>query len=162
MQTSTADRPPEADLLLEIGHVALARGFLREGLLIMDGLIELQPDEPHPRTGRALGLHISGRSGEAIEELGGILGRFPQAVFAKALLAVVHHRTGDARARDVALEVLAQDPPAFIAALLKEVLGEDLGDDDIDRRRTGRLGPDQGAEQEITTAYPPGMRGKPV
>ncbi len=165
MQSADFNKLPEADLLLEIGHVALAQGFLREGMLIMDALVELQPEAPHPQTGRALGLHISGRTGEAIDELRGVIGKFPKAMFARALLAVFLRKAGDVSALEIAQDVLTQDPPSFVAELLKDAFGQDLDFiefDESDETVSEVTGQGQFAGQSMKTAYPPGMRGKPV
>lgn len=168
MNTVVPGDIPESGLLLEIGYLALAEGYVREGMRIMDALAALQADAPHPRTGRAVGLHISGRSDEAVEQLRTVVAQFPDAVFARALLAVFLHKQGTAAAQEVALSALALDPPAFIVAMLAEVLGEDGAAAHGGAARLEPSGVVATADSHshdrgtVSTAFPPGFRGGPV
>lgn len=113
----------EAELVLEIGHVAMARGLVDDALRIMDGLIVIEPGLPHPRIGRALSLFLLGQRQLAIESMRETVEIFPDAVFARSMLAWFLKQEGDPMAVEVARSVLERNPPDFVAAIAHEVLG---------------------------------------
>ena len=117
----------EETLLLEIGHLAMTKGLYAEAFEIMEGLVNISPDAPHPRTGRALALFMQGRLLQAAEDLEVTVGIFPDAVFARSLLALFLKKLDDPRAVEVALGALALNPPGFVAKIALEVVNETRG-----------------------------------
>jgi len=149
----------ERDLLLEIGHVALARGLFDESLQIMDGLVRLCPDAPHPRIGRALTLFVMGQESLALDVLHETIALFPRAIFARSLLAKFMKQLGLPDAASVAREVLAMDPPAFVADIAREVIREGTGEAEKGDESGGHAHEARQYADGKGFAYPVGYRG---
>ena len=159
-----SDTFPEAELLLEIGHVAMAHGFLNDALEIMEGLVSIEPDAPHPRTGRALALFMLGEQELAIEVLQDSIKLFPQAVFARSLLARFLKQIGRPGADEVAREVLAMSPPDFIAEIALNVLGQELDSSGAEVKFSAPVTSiaDEAIDRAVEARFPIGFRGKIV
>lgn len=152
---------PESEILLEIGHVAMVNGLLDEAYAIMDSLSSIDPDAPHPRTGRALSSFMLGRLQQAIDDLSETVNLFPQAVFARALLARFMKQVGDPTAEDMAISVLEMNPPDFVADIARDVIGEFRSASDASISSNAESG-DARESVEGSSAYPPGFRGTVV
>jgi len=154
---------PETELLLEIGHVALANGLVEDALAIMEGLALLEPDDPHPRIGRALAHHVSGQRSQAIEDLRETIAHFPNAVFARSLLARFMKMSGLSGWDEVVHEVLSMDPPQFVADLARDLLDEEATVvTSFQAERDISAGSDSGNRAISDQGFPAGFRGRAV
>lgn len=73
--------------LLEIGYLAVDEGWHEHAETIFVALQCCDPGNPHPGIGRALVSHQQGHVDDAVRGLESVLADFPDAVFARSLLA---------------------------------------------------------------------------
>lgn len=87
----------DTQLLLEIGYLAVDEGWHEHAESIFLALQRCDPGNPHPRIGQALVSHQQGYVDDSVRGLESVLADFPDAVFARSLLAhflKLAHRPG--------------------------------------------------------------------
>lgn len=79
--------PAEVSLLVEVGFWALDEKLYDDAEVVFSRLSTVQASNPYPRIGLAMLAYSRGQGDEAIQQLHGLLGDFPNAVFTRSLLA---------------------------------------------------------------------------
>lgn len=84
----------DLQLLLDVAYLAVDTQMLNEAQAIFVVLAKVRHDSPHPAIGLALIAYRQQQRDEAIARLEQVITRFPNAVFARSLLAMMLKEAG--------------------------------------------------------------------
>lgn len=116
---------PEEDVqqLLEIAYLAVDEGWCEFAETIFLALQYCDPGNPHPKIGQALVSHRQGLVDEAVRGLESVLTTFPDAVFARSLLAHFLKQAHRPGWEMLAQECLMRRQDGVAAELARSLLG---------------------------------------
>jgi cytochrome c-type biogenesis protein CcmH/NrfG len=112
----------ELQLLLDVAYLALDAQMLSEAQTILGALVKVRHDSPHPAIGLALIAYRQQQCADAIARLQQVIALFPNAVFARSLLAMMLKEVGAHDWAMFAYESLALNEDGISADMARHLL----------------------------------------